>query len=46
MKNIKNRTEVEREELSFLLSLGDCPVGGSSVGGSLYTFLKKDYIAE
>jgi len=30
------------EEPSFLLILGDCPVGGSSVGGRLSTFLKNE----
>jgi hypothetical protein len=32
--------EGEGEESLFLLLLGDCPVGGSSVGGHLSTFLK------
>jgi len=30
IKIIKNHVEVEGEESSFLLILGDCPVGGSS----------------
>jgi hypothetical protein len=40
IKIVKNRTEVEGEESSFLLILGDCPVGGSSVGERFSTFLK------
>jgi hypothetical protein len=34
---------VEGEESSFLLILGDCTEGGSSVGGRLSTFLKNLY---
>jgi len=37
IKIIKNHIQVEGEESSFLLNLGDCPVGGSSVGGRLST---------
>jgi hypothetical protein len=32
--------ELEGEKSSFLIILGDCPVGGSSLGGRLSTFLK------
>jgi len=42
IKIIKNHIEVEGEESSFLLILGDCPVGGLSVGGHLSTFLKNE----
>jgi hypothetical protein len=34
---------MEEKESSFLIILGDCPVGGSSVGGRLSTFLKNEY---
>jgi hypothetical protein len=42
IKSIKNHTNVEGEKSSFLLTLGECPVGGSSVGGRLSTFLKNE----
>jgi hypothetical protein len=42
IKSIKNHTEVEEEESSFLLILVECPVGGSSVGVRLSTFLKNE----
>jgi len=40
-KNHKNHIEVEGGKSSFLLSLGDCPVGGSSVEGRVSTFLNE-----
>jgi hypothetical protein len=41
-KIIKNYIEVEGEESSFLLILGDCLVGCSSVEGRFSTFLKNE----
>jgi hypothetical protein len=40
IKIIRNHIEVEGEESSFLLILGDRPVGGLSVGGCLSIFSK------
>ena len=34
---------MEGEVLSFLFILGNCPVGGSSVGGRLSSFLKNEF---
>jgi len=41
-KSSKNHVQVEGEASSFQLILGDCPVGGSSVGGPLFIFLYYD----
>jgi len=41
-KNHKNHIEVEGEESSFLHILDDFPVGVSSAGGRLSTFLKHE----
>ena len=42
-KNHKQSHKVEGEESSFLLILGDCPVGASSPGGPLFfLFLKNE----
>ena len=41
-KIVKNHIQVEGKDSSFLLILGDCPVGGSSVGGRLSTYLKNE----
>jgi len=42
IKVVKNHPEVEGDESPFLIILVDCPVGGSSVGGRLSTFLKNE----
>jgi len=40
IKSIKKHIEVKEKGSSFLLILGDCPVGGSSVGWRVSTFSK------
>jgi len=39
---MKDHTEVEGEESSFLLILGEFPVGCSPVGGRLSSYLKNE----
>jgi hypothetical protein len=38
IKSLNNHIDIEGEESSFVLFLGDSTVGGSSVGGRLSTF--------
>ena len=42
IKIMKNHIQVNVEESSLLLILGDCPVGGLSDGGCLSNFLKNE----